>query len=47
MALITSRIDTSENRELAGYEEYVELYPVVVSMDTAHGEYLLAGNRPG
>ena len=43
VALLTSRIDTTDNPELTGYEEYVELYPVVAAMDTAHANYLLAG----
>ena len=41
--LVTRRIDTTDNPELTGYEEYVELYPVVGAMDTAHANYLLAG----
>ena len=43
VALVTSRIDTGENPELLNFREYVELYPVVASTDTAYVNYLLAG----
>jgi uncharacterized phage protein gp47/JayE len=42
VALVTSAIEPSVNRELAGYTEYVELYPVVAAFDTAHKNYTLA-----
>lgn len=43
VALVTSEIDPSRHSDLAGYEQYVELYPVKRSIDTAHLNYLLAG----
>ncbi|HEU0236993.1 MAG TPA: baseplate J/gp47 family protein [Candidatus Limnocylindrales bacterium] len=43
VALVTSRVDSSHNPELAGYDEYVELYRVVASTDTAHAAFLLSG----
>src|SRR5262249_56075852 len=46
VALLTSRIDTADNPELAGYEEYVELYPVMAAMDPAHPNSPLAPNPP-
>jgi predicted phage baseplate assembly protein len=43
LALVTSRIDTDKFGELRGYDEYVELYPVVSAVDTSHMAFLLAG----
>jgi predicted phage baseplate assembly protein len=43
VALVTSTLDTARYRELAGFDEYVELYPVKGAIATAHANYLLAG----
>jgi hypothetical protein len=43
VALVTSNIDPEKYSELAGYDEYIELYPVMRSVDTSHLGYFLAG----
>lgn len=43
VGLVTSRIDATEHSNLAGYEQYIELYPVQSVADTTRQNYTLTG----